>query len=420
MKNTSTFALAISLTVTGALVAAPADAQRRKKDAATAPQVDPNARKYSFSKAARPLIGALQTVVTAKDAAGYPAALAAAQAAATTPDDKYAVAQLQLRQALDTQSLPAQATALEALIRSGGATQAELPKLYQNLGVLAYNAQDFERAGFAFEKLVELNPNDGDALINLAELRNRQGRKPEGIQLLERAIAARVAAGQPVSENWYKRAVGLSSDAKLAPQAMKLTRDWLTAFPTDQNWRDALSNYRYMVTLERDAELDRLRLMRATKALHGERSYGEYAETAMLAGLPGEAKAVLDEGVAQRVVDSKKLAYRDLLSRASADAAKDRPTLSVSETKAGASATGKLSQSTADAYLSYGDYAKAVTLYRAALTKGGVDANLVNTRLGIALAMTGDKAGATTAFSAVTGQRQDLARYWLVWLSKRA
>jgi hypothetical protein len=59
-------------------------------------------------------------------------------------------------------------------------------------------------------------------------------------------------------------------------------------------------------------------------------------------------------------------------------------------------------------------------MYRVALSKGGADTNLVNTRLGMSLAMAGDKAGAKTAFGAVTGPRAELARYWILWLDKRA
>jgi len=33
------------------------------------------------------------------------------------------------------------------------------------------------------------------------------------------------------------------------------------------------------------------------------------------------------------------------------------------------------------------------------------------------LAMSGDKAGATTALNAVTGTRADIAKYWQLWLS---
>ena len=66
-----------------------------------------------------------------------------------------------------------------------------------------------------------------------------------------------------------------------------------------------------------------------------------------------------------------------------------------------------------------GDYAKAAALYKAALGKSGVDSGLANLRLGEALAMSGDKAGATAAFNAVTGSNAQVAKYWLLFLSKR-
>ncbi len=72
--------------------------------------------------------------------------------------------------------------------------------------------------------------------------------------------------------------------------------------------------------------------------------------------------------------------------------------------------------STADVYLGQGTYAKAAELYRTALTKGGVNADEVNTRLGIALARSGDKAGAQTAFAAVQGTpRAGIAALWNTW-----
>ena len=52
-----------------------------------------------------------------------------------------------------------------------------------------------------------------------------------------------------------------------------------------------------------------------------------------------------------------------------------------------------------------------------ALQKGGVNADAVNTHLGIALAASGDKAGAKTAFGAVTtGTRGEIAGLWTFWL----
>ncbi len=75
---------------------------------------------------------------------------------------------------------------------------------------------------------------------------------------------------------------------------------------------------------------------------------------------------------------------------------------------------------TADAYLGYGDYAKAAELYKLALTKGGVDASTANTRLGIALARSGQKDAALQAFGLVTGARKPIADYWTIWLNQQA
>ena len=72
-----------------------------------------------------------------------------------------------------------------------------------------------------------------------------------------------------------------------------------------------------------------------------------------------------------------------------------------------------------DAYFGYREFAPAIELYRAALQKGGQDANLVNTRLGAALALAGQRAEAEAAFRAVTGPRAELAQFWLLWLSTR-
>ena len=56
---------------------------------------------------------------------------------------------------------------------------------------------------------------------------------------------------------------------------------------------------------------------------------------------------------------------------------------------------------------------------RAALGKPGVDTQLANLRLGIALAASGDKAGAKTALDLVNGDQKEVAGYWLTYLASR-
>jgi len=73
-----------------------------------------------------------------------------------------------------------------------------------------------------------------------------------------------------------------------------------------------------------------------------------------------------------------------------------------------------------DRYYAMGDYAKAVELYRSSMGKAGVDKDIANLHVGMALARSGDKAGATTALTAVTGPMADVAKYWLAYVNQKA
>lgn len=156
--------------------------------------------------------------------------------------------------------------------------------------------------------------------------------------------------------------------------------------------------------------------MASSKSLQNAYSYNEYAEAAWRVGLPGEVKSVIEGGRSRGEID--KTALDDLYKLATAAVPKDQASLPASEKAATAAATGKPAAGTGNAFMSYGDYAKAATLYRLALQKGGVDADEVNTRLGIALAKSGDKAGALEAFGKVNGPlRRKIADLWTAWVN---
>jgi tetratricopeptide (TPR) repeat protein len=420
MKSISTLALAASLAIGSLALAAPADAQKKKEQKAAAGAVKIGDRTFNLSNEVRPALSELQKAVTAGDAAAFTTQLAAAQAAAKTADDRYLIARLQFDFARARNDEAAKTAAMEAMIASGSASATELPALHGAVAEAAYKANNFDKAASHYEQLAKLKPNDPDVLSNLAVVRNKQGKSGEATQLLGQAMQARAAAGQPVPEEYYKRVIQQAHKDKNTTLAAKTTYEWLSAFPTQKNWADALQTHRALVPLDDAAELDRFRLMRAAGALRDERSYTEIARYLMQKSLVGEAKSLLEEGASKNLVSRSNPAVRDLLNQATTRAAADRPTLAASETKANAAANGRIAANTGDAYMGYGDYAKAAAMYRLALSKGQVDANLVNNRLGMALALAGDKAGAKTALSAVTGQRAELARYWMLWLDKRA
>ena len=161
--------------------------------------------------------------------------------------------------------------------------------------------------------------------------------------------------------------------------------------------------------------IDLLRLGRAANALSGETDYFALGSALVNAGKLAEAKSLLAEAETAPKVDSTKRALTDLTARVTA--APTRAAIDASAKTALAGANGKAMIDAGDALYGVGGYAEAVPLYRAALAKGG-DAGVANLHLGMALARSGDKAGATAALNAVTGYA-DIARYWLLWLATR-
>lgn len=417
MKSVSRIALGVALALGGASVVATAPAAAQKsKPAAEQPQQ----RQFKLSKEERAALEPLRAAVAAQQWDAALAALPAAQAAAQGTDAKYFVADIMLRIGLGKQDVPMQAQAIDAIIASGGAPAGDLPTLYRNQGALAAQAGNRQKAEAAFTKASELLPNEPEILIDLAKVKNDLRKPQEAVQLLERAIEVKKASGQPVHESWYKYALKLAFDGRMAPQSVKLSRALIAAYPTKENWRDALLIYRDVNTLDKDSTLDLLRLGRVSGALAGERDWYELAELLDNAALLAEAKAVLDEGAAQKMVDLNKAVFRDLHNKVKNRLAGDRASLPGEEAKAMAAANGVLALRIGDAWMGYGEYARSAALFRAAATKGGVDPNVANMRLGIALALGGDKAGAEAAFRSVTGARADVAAFWLAWLAKRA
>ena len=366
-------------------------------------------------KAVKALIE-LRKAVDANDAANIPAKIAAAQAVATTKEDRYLIAQLQLKAALATKNNAAMSSAIEAIAASGYADAAAVARLYMALGSTYYNAKQLDQAAAAFERGVALDGNNTDLLINLGETRFAQGRQADAIAVFQRAIQARTAAGQKADEALYKRALSIAYDAKL-PNAAEVGRQWVTAYPSPQSWRDAIAVYRNTAKPDVEGTLDLLRLMQATGALSQPEDYNLYVTAAADQSNFNEAQAVIDAGIAAKQVDPSSALFRDTIA-----ALKTKPKATAADL-AEAAKTAKSGMALlriGDRYYALGDYQKAAELYRQAQGKAGVDKDIVNLHIGMALARSGDKAGATAALNAVSGTRGEIAKFWLLYVQQRA
>jgi tetratricopeptide (TPR) repeat protein len=410
--------LALLIAASGLVLSAPAAAQGKddKKAPAAAAAA---ANQPKVSDAARKEIVALSAAVDANDTAGYPAKLAAAKAKAKSKDDQYVIAQLELKSAINAKNEAAMGQALQAVINSGFLPAADTLPLYLNIGKLNYNAKSYDAASAALEQVLKLDPNNLESTVMLAESRNAQGRAPDAVGLIQKAIAIKTASGQKAEENWYKRAVSVAYNAKL-PAAPELARQWTAAYPSALSWRDTIRIFQATNQLDDARLLDTMRLADATGALAGETDYFRYANTLVSKGFAGEAKSVLDRGFAAKSISQSRATFSQLYTLASNKAQGDRASVDAGVKGALAAPTARQSMVTGEALYGYGDYQKAAELFRAALGKQGVDKDLANLRLGMALARGGDKAGATAALNAAGGAQVGVAKLWLTYLETKA
>ena len=389
--------------------------EKEKEEQTTAP-TSTTGRKPQVSKEAQKAIVELQNAVNANDTANIPAKLAAAQAAARTADDRFFIASSQTKAAVNANDLPAIEAGISALQASGAAENADLALRYTDLGNRYLKAQQADRAVAAFDKALAIDPNAVDALVLSAKIHDGQGRKAEAAALMQKSFVASKAIGKKVAEGNYKFAAKLAYDTK-SPTAAAITREWVADYPSPQSWRDALRIYRDLNRPEGDAKIDILRLARAANALSGESDYHSFASELVTRGNLAEAKAVLDSARSAPNVDFTKQAFKDLNVKVAK--APTRAAIEASAKAALAGSSAKAVVDAGDALYGIGAFAEAAAAYQAALNKTGADPNHVNLRLGMALAQSGDKAGATAALNAVAGPQANTAKYWLIWAASR-
>ena len=418
MKMVSTLALGAVL-LAGASVSTQAQAQKKGKAAAAAAATpaQPAERKYDISKDAAKPLQALRTAVVAKDAAAAAAAIPAAEAAVKTADDRYLLGKFKLQHALNTNDKAAERAAVEAILATGAATPEETTTFQIYIGTALAESGDFARSESTLAGVVAANPNNLDAVVNLARAKIELKKDADALELLQRAIKITTDAGQKAPEPWYRNAMALAYRQKNTALATQINNELVRLYPSKGNFNNAVALFRGRPNLAGDVELDVLRLLFASGGMTSANEYLSLARYLQDAGLPGEVKTVIESGVRSGVL--KQASAQQVLATATTRIAEDRASLPGVEAKARNAATGSLALSTGHAYAGYGNYDKAIELYRLALQKGGVDAGLVNPRMGLAYALSGRRAEAEAAFRAVTGPRSELAALWITWLGQR-
>jgi len=413
MRIVSKMALAIALG--GMAMTAPAFAKKEDKPAAASSEkATPAVQKAAFD------------AQKAADAGDVPTALtnyATAKAAIVNNEDKFMVGRIGYQIYQKNKDEQLFSDSIDMMLESGKPSVDAQKQLYFAQGQIAYNKKNYPKALTSFQNAERVGSTDADLVPLIVESTALQGQTVQALQTLKDEATKREAAGQPVPPEWYQRGVSIGyknkspgDQAAINQLTLELCLKWVASAPQAQYWNGALEVYAQQFKLDNEGRLEMLRLLRAAGAMEGGDDYREYADDVYLR-FPNEAMTVLQEGAAKgKVTLTGKNDAADVMGIVKGKIAADKASLPGADKASRAAATGKSALSTADAYVGYGDYAKAVDLYKVALAKCGVDAGTVNLHMGWALALSGDNAGAKTAFQAVTGARKPLADFWLVHL----
>jgi tetratricopeptide (TPR) repeat protein len=333
------------------------------------------------------------------------------------PYDVFAINELLGFCAARLDDLATTARAYEVALDSGFLDPSLVNLRHKQLMQVNYNLKDYAKAAAFGKKAVELGERDENTYTLAAQayyLLEDFASTRDFVQGWIADLESQNASPPEIGVQLY-----LSSCIKLQDDACALQalEKQATYHPRAETWPNLI----LLVFRQADESqtIDVLRLAFDRDGMRRAEEYTEMAQLALERGLPGEAQAVLEAGVAKSLFSeprAKELSDR-LLATATSQAKTDRVEVEKQAEQAAAGTNGQVDVRIGQAFLSYGEPGKAIEAIERGIAKGNLrnvpDAQL---SLGIAQLRSGNKEAAIQAFDAVKGNAtlELLARLWKI------
>lgn len=420
--------LAVALAAGTAVLAVPgftdaAHAQKKKKD--DKQEAPKPVYSKEFVAAYQPLEAAIKA--PGADLGTLKPQIAALQALTVSPDEQLALGSLMFNAGIVGKDQNIQFEGVKLMLASGKTNPDETGRFNVVASQIAGSLKQYDAARAYLQKAIDLNfsaPNitASDLQLTMAELFFSEQRDQEGLKYLADAIAARKAQGAAVDERWYRRGVSIAYGGEIVPQVYEFVELWVSDYPTEANWRDAINLTRNLNDFPAPIMLDLFRLEDRVGSLNAKNDYIYYVESADTRRLPAEVKRVIDEAYQRGVIPKGSDSWvEEQYKLATGLIAQDKAALPVLERDAGAAAAQlRTVMAAADAMLSYSEFAKAAGFYEKALAMPGADRDLILTRLGMAQVGLKNYAAARETLAKVAGARVPVARLWSAYAAQQA
>lgn len=401
---------AIGLVVAFAVALAPvASAQyeapkSRKERTSEGEAAKTESGKADYSKEFRKLAGPVQNSVNEKKWAEVLAALPELEAIPNpTRDDLKAIATWRLQATQGVGDQEAFAAAIEKFLADGYADSENVGVMHRQLAAHYSAKKDTAKTLEHFQAFVDATPDvQGDELETLGRLHLQAGHNPEACQTFGKAIDLAKGKNEKPKEMWYQLRdqcfIKMKDDAARLANLEALVAE----YPSKEYYSRIVAIYQAQTKDDRTVMLNayRLAVTDPQGGLENVGGYLNYADTALVAGSPGEAARALERGMKEGVVPSAGT-NQQILTQAKAAIASDKKTLPGESAAAAKNPKGEVDVKVGLGFYSTGDYAQAAEAVKRGIAKGGVarldDANLL---LGASLLELGKADEARAAFQA--------------------
>ena len=321
---------------------------------------------------------------------------------------------------LSSGDYPGAIKALQAVLATGILSPQDALSRREALIRLDYQVKDYAQVVAETNRYYQEGGGSEEPRLLRAQAYYLQADYSNASKAIRAILQADDKAGKKPDENLLLTLLNSDLQQKNDAGRIEALERLVALYPKKQYWTDLLAAVAKKPGFAGDRlALDFDRLKAATGAMTGADDYMEAAQRALLAGLPGDAKSILDKGFAAGVLGAGSQADRQkrLAAMATQQAGDDAKTLLQQESAAAASPDGLATEKLAQVYASFGQYDKAIAAYQQSLKKGGLkspdDARL---HLGIAYLLGGQKAKARETFGAIAANdgTRDLAQLWLI------
>lgn len=377
------------------------------------------AEKQVSSKVGKPLQEALTLAQSGKPKDAMAKVQEAAAVSGKTAFDDFKINEIRAFVAVKLGDYATAAKAYEASLQSGELPADQAKERSKQLANLYYNLANYSKAIQYGNQYLKDAGGDISTAVIVAQSYYQQKDYAHASVAAQDLIRTANQSGQVVQESWLQILMNCQVNLGKDDDAAATLEQLVAKYPSKQYWGQLLN---YAQT--RGASSDRKNLefyrLKLVNGLLKDNEYAQMAELAMALGFPGDAKSVLDKGFNDKIlgVGPSKDREARLMNLAQTNSVADQKSLPAFEKEAIAAANGDSDVKLGEAYLSYGDHAKAIEAIKRGLKKGNVKVvDEAHLQLGLAYLNAKQINEAISSFKAVPADSKlaSIAKLWSIY-----